>query len=907
MLKQTIQWVLLPAAAAVLVACGGGSETSPVATSISGTAATGAPIANAKVYVVDSLGRTPAGQDESTGTALVTTDANGQYTLTAAMLSGLTGPFMVRVVGQMLTESGDMGPAVFHAVTQGAGASTVNVTPLTEAHAALTLGAQPSLAYGNATAMQAVTSARLSEANASLVTALANVADFSANPNFVSDPLDATPGAANTGNARKHDATLDQLSLSVSNGKIILADRNQDESNFATGPRVEIQASARTAATPSGAITAKPAPLDLSRTKAFAERFTAQLNAGCDVETEPTVPTPGECDGVTNAASNIFHASFKDKGMSPWRWVRGWLSDAFETTDLTGVSVTVVSTSLGSFLADDGQRVYRVLLKFAKDSDVVMRQMLVADDGTNVRAYGNQKNFFFYMAPRFNHKADATDKYPYYPKYEQGISMMLKPWFGAQNDVIFGAHITGPGLPASRQTSGLISAISLTAGVDVNRNGVASGVEVFDRRTFGCSAYAIDPSVYIERNTTRWPNNGVPDANGGHRWRPDSTTCNPLFDLRRYDVQREAAYVLPKKGDAYSVTLYLDAAKFAPNTSVQPPQGAGSAVTKKNSDGVSKSVLPYTFTYTLATDAFQLPDANFNPATFGFPGVTDTTRSNLAQLEVGQDLAITWSRNKTTLADGSVFGSFYAGRYMSSYDQWGTYQSTANPVFTYDDGSTSANYADFTRYHHGTGTTQAAVYVAANCGKVAVNKYRGGSVVTIPLIKKVTSSNVTTYASTTCSAKEADLAAAQVADPVSTFEIVYSNQRARKQYVSDRGRLVATSDTSQTLRFSDLISREKESNLNFCSAYKGFVQSRQVYVQLSDVNGRQLMEMREVWWDFPNKTPYPGATASDRPNQENDTLYLTNTSVGKAVYNGERGFVHAVQAKQGVQCVAKVW
>jgi hypothetical protein len=309
----------------------------------------------------------------------------------------------------------------------------------------------------------------------------------------------------------------------------------------------------------------------------------------------------------------------------------------------------------------------------------------------------------------------------------------------------------------------------------------------------------------------------------------------------------------------------------------------------------------------LATDAFQLPDSNFNPATFGFPGVTDTTRSNLAQLEVGQDLAISWSRNKTTLADGSVFGSFYAGRYMSSYDQWGTYQSTANPAFTYDDGSTSANYADFSVYNHGTGTTLNDVYNSNNCGKITAQKYRGGSIVTIPLIRKGTNISNYTYTSTTCSSKEADLASARTADPVSTYAITYSNQRVRKQYVSDRGRLVATNDTSQVLRFSDLISREKDTNLNFCSAYKGFIQSRQVYVQLSDVNGRQLMEMREVWWDYPNKTPYTGGTISDRPNQDTDPLYLTNTSVGKAGYNGERGFVHAVQAKQGTQCVPKVW
>jgi hypothetical protein len=902
MFKQAMKLALLPAAAAVLVACGGGGGGSPsvsIPLSISGTAATGAPIANAKVYISDSLGKAPSGQDESTGTALVTTDANGKYSLTSSMLSGLTGPFMVRVVGQMLTESGDMGPAVFHAVTEGTGAATVNVTHLTEAHAALTLGAPPALAYGNSSALQSVTAASLSEANEKLAKALASVADFSTNPNFVSDPLDATPGAANLGNARKHDATLDQLSVSVSSGKIILADRNQDESNFGTGPRVEILASARKVEIPAGAITPKVVPLDLDRAKAFAQRFTSQLAAGCDVEFEPTGPTIGGCNGVTNASNNIFYANFKDRGMTSWRWVRGWLSDAFETTDLTGVSVSVVSSTLGSFLADDGQRVYRILLKFSKGSDVVMRQILVADDGTNVRAYGNQKDFFFNMSSRYNYKVDASGVYPYYPKYEQGVSIMLRPWFAGKNDAIFGAHITGPGLPTARQTSGQIAAIQLTAGVDVNRNGLASGIEVFDRRTFGCSAYAVDPSVYVERNQARWT--GTPGANGVHRWRPDNTTCNPLFDFLRYDVQRDSGYVLPKKGDIYTVTLYLDADKFA-----QAPAGAGAAVNRKNSDGVIKSVYPFTFNYTLPADSFALPDANFTPASFGFPGVTDATRENLAKLEVGQDLAISWSRNKTTLADGAVFGSFYAGRFMSSYDQWQTLQSTANnPVFTYDNGSTSANYDDLTRYNHGTGTNPEDVYNSDNCGKFTKEKFRGGFIATVPLIRKGTSNANYSYTSTTCSTKEADKDVAFSTDP--TAIIVYSNQRVRKQHVSDRGRLVATSDTAQVLKFNDLISRERDGTFNFCSAYQGFIRSRQVYVQLSDVNGRQLMEMRDVWWDYPNKTRYPGGPVPDRPNQATDPLFLANTSVGKNGYAGERGFVHEVQTKQGSQCTPKVW
>jgi len=78
-------------------------------------------------------------------------------------------------------------------------------------------------------------------------------------------------------------------------------------------------------------------------------------------------------------------------------------------------------------------------------------------------------------------------------------------------------------------------------------------------------------------------------------------------------------------------------------------------------------------------------------------------------------------------------------------------------------------------------------------------------------------------------------------------------------------------------------------------------------VQLSDVSGRQIMEMREVWWDFPNKTPYANSLVSDRPKQDTDTLYLANTSDGKAGYVGERGYVHPVQSVSSGQCVAKTW
>ena len=899
------KWFLSPLAvltvAVGIVACsggsgGGGGGEQKTSFSFSGTAATGAPIANAKVYIVDSLGRTPTGQDESTSTALVTTDANGQYTIPSSFLNGLTPPYMVRVVGQMLTDSGDMSPAVFHAITPANANATVNITPLTEAHAALALGVQPSLAYGSTSALQSVTPSALTAANTKLAAALANVSDFSASPNFVGDPLDATPGTVGSSLARKHDATLDQLSVTVSQGKIVLADRNQDDSLFVTGPRVEVDVSAKTVSSPVGSITAKQTPIDLTRTKEFADRFTAKLAVGCDLETEPAAGVTGDCDAVTNPANNIFHSSFKDKGMTAWLWVRGWLSDPFETTDITGVSVSVVSINLGSFLADDQMRVYRVLLKFSKGTDIVMRPMLVTDDGTMVKAYGNQKNFFFWIAPRFNYRADTNDTYPYFPKYEQGMFILLKHWFGGKSKVVFGAQITGPGLPSTRQ-SGYSPVNGFTGGVDVNRNLLNAGIEVFDRDSFGCIAFPPDPSVYAERNTLPWTN--VRGANNEHRWRPGDTHCNPIFDVLRYDSKRDQAttgFRVPKRGDVYTVTLYLDASKFSPTFA--PPSGVSAAKFVKNSDGVRKWVLPYTFNYTLGSDAFAIPDANFDPKAFGFPGISDTTRENLYKMAIGDDLAISWAQNKKTLDDGSVFGSFWAGRYMASYDQWGTFQPTANPAFFYDNGATSESY---TAYQSET---------VGNCGKAATSKYHSGSIYTIPRIRKGVSSNYT-YTATTCADKDADKATAQLTDV--NAEIVYLNMRARYKYATDRGRLVATSDTSQVLTFSDLIGREPNSkggvkdNLNFCSAYQGFVQVRQVYVILSDVNGRQIMEMREVFWDYPNKDPYLGASVSDRPYQDTDHLYLANTSVGKVGYKGARGYVHPVQKVLNGACVANVW
>lgn len=115
-------------AGAVLIAtipgCGGGGGSSSGAFgSLSGTAATGAALANANVAITNSSGNSPCQE------ASITTSALGSYTCT--LKSGETAPFFVVVTDP----TGNTQPLVSVATTTpAAGAAlTVNATPLTTA------------------------------------------------------------------------------------------------------------------------------------------------------------------------------------------------------------------------------------------------------------------------------------------------------------------------------------------------------------------------------------------------------------------------------------------------------------------------------------------------------------------------------------------------------------------------------------------------------------------------------------------------------------------------------------------------------------------------------------------------------------------------------------------------------
>lgn len=108
--NREILYMAIAALTLALYGCnGGGSSTSTSSVTVSGTAATGAPIANSQITITGAKG----------STVTVTTGADGSY---SADVSKLTAPYLEKVV----TPSN----ATLYSV--GTGAGTVNIHPLTD-------------------------------------------------------------------------------------------------------------------------------------------------------------------------------------------------------------------------------------------------------------------------------------------------------------------------------------------------------------------------------------------------------------------------------------------------------------------------------------------------------------------------------------------------------------------------------------------------------------------------------------------------------------------------------------------------------------------------------------------------------------------------------------------------------
>lgn len=217
--QRTLRHAACLASSVVLAGCGGGGGgggSGPVtATSLSGTVATGAPVANAIVTVLDSAGHTATG----------TTDANGAYNGLA--ISGMSAPLVL-----VATDPTGGTPLVsmLPSVPTGSTSATANVTTMTTAVAALlTPDGNPLDLTNSGQASSLVTSGAVNKAMATLDTALGSVLAANQVTAQGYNPVTTSFTANRTG----ADAVLDAFTLMPASGSTLLVPTADPSQNLA--------------------------------------------------------------------------------------------------------------------------------------------------------------------------------------------------------------------------------------------------------------------------------------------------------------------------------------------------------------------------------------------------------------------------------------------------------------------------------------------------------------------------------------------------------------------------------------------------------------------------------------------------------------------------------------------------
>ena len=288
------------AAALLLAACGGGSSSSPAdpvppvvpppATTLSGTAAVGAPISGS-VVAIDSKGKV---------STAVNTGAGGAFTVDVA---GMTAPFFLSITGS----SGGR-QVTLNSIASAAG-QTVNITPLTDLIVSTASG-QP-----GGTALAAVCAPVANTVSAACTSALANAA--------TQQRLDAAVAAVvamikpiNTGNTNPltgafvangtgMDAVLDQILVAPAEAQGAMATVTLIATNSALGS-VTLPAAAGGAPT----IPAATPPSDADLAKATAAATVLPEIRACLASLSALYPKTGFVVPSAAAVSPFIDSAF---------------------------------------------------------------------------------------------------------------------------------------------------------------------------------------------------------------------------------------------------------------------------------------------------------------------------------------------------------------------------------------------------------------------------------------------------------------------------------------------------------------------------------------------------------------------------------------------------------------------
>ncbi|HSI49869.1 MAG TPA: hypothetical protein VLA61_16475 [Ideonella sp.] len=194
------------AAAAVLTACGSDTGTpvtpvtpTPSALKVTGTAAVGAPMANAAIQVTCAA-----------GSATATANANGVYTV--SITDGTLPCVLTATSADLLT--------ALHSIAAGTGTAdtTSNITPLSELLVAQLSGTDPKTFVDGFTATTAISAADVTTAQTSLLLTLTAAGIDTTNVS------DIVGGALSAGSGTGYDGVLDHLGSAISAAGTTLAE-----------------------------------------------------------------------------------------------------------------------------------------------------------------------------------------------------------------------------------------------------------------------------------------------------------------------------------------------------------------------------------------------------------------------------------------------------------------------------------------------------------------------------------------------------------------------------------------------------------------------------------------------------------------------------------------------------------
>lgn len=406
MFKQTLRWVLLPASAAVLVACGGGGGNTPaiVQKTISGTAAVGAPMSGANVYLTDSAGTT----------AVTTADSAGSYSFTASQLEGMQAPLILAASVQL----GERKINHFSLVNSFEGNVIANVTPLSSAVVAL-LSESPVLSPLNAQQLSNLTASQLENAKDKVKAAVKPLSDQMVQGPF--DPISTPIQSIGEG----VDELLDHVDLAVDERSISLMNKMKvvsDSSLSAVSSTIAIQKASTQMP--------EPLPADRQPTAALGELYSQFVRCFATPFAERMVVQSATQATLSTNCSDIAVADYKNNGLDfKARWARALKSNTIKIGDGAVFYMPEVRLAISS-------QPLRLAVNFnfldnTGNGFTVPEIIEFSTTDRKWRLYGNRRSVNMFVDANANYYTDIS-KYPDYvnlntSKVETGIQLTFDP------------------------------------------------------------------------------------------------------------------------------------------------------------------------------------------------------------------------------------------------------------------------------------------------------------------------------------------------------------------------------------------------------------------------------------------------------------------------------------------------